>query len=161
MNLQDVIQEFKDDISICDELKLTGHVTVELFGPDGRLKQREESDNLILTVGRNMIADQLLASPSLGKPTHMGIGTSGTAPAAGDTTITNEDRNALTSKTRSTNVVTMVGDWAAGEATQTNQEAGLWDAASSGNLVGRVTYGSVAKGASDTLKVTWTWTLGT
>lgn len=143
-----------------DSIQLVGRALVELFDEEGVLKDSVESTNLILTVGKNMIADRLLASPSLGVPTHMGVGTSGTAPAAGDTTITGEDRNALTSKTRATNVVTYVGDWAAGEATATLQEAGLWDAASGGNLVGRVTFSSIAKGANDTLKVTWTWTIG-
>lgn len=142
-----------------DTFKLKGHVVAEVFGPDGKLKQREETDNLILTAGKNMIADRLLASPTLGVPTHMGVGTSGTAPAAGDTTITGETRVALTSKTRSTNVVTFVGDWAAGQATATLQEVGLWDAASAGTLDGRATFTSIVKGASDTLKVTWTWTI--
>jgi hypothetical protein len=142
-----------------DTFKVIGRVKAEVFGPDGELKAVEETDNLILTVGKNMIADRLLASPTLGVPTHIGVGTSGTAPAAGDTTITGETRVALTSKTRSTNVVTYVGDWAAGSATGTLQETGLWDASSAGNLVGRATFTSIVKGASDTLKVTWTWTI--
>jgi hypothetical protein len=142
-----------------DAFKVIGRVKAEVFGPDGELKAVEETDNLILTVGKNMIADRLLASPTLGVPTHIGVGTSGTAPAAGDTTITGETRVALTSKTRSTNVVTYVGDWAAGSATGTLQETGLWDASSAGNLVGRATFTSIVKGASDTLKVTWTWTI--
>lgn len=143
-----------------DAIRLRGFVVAEVFDAEGRLKQREETENLILTVGRNMIADRLLASPTLGVPTHMGVGTSGTAAAVGDTTITGDVRVALTSKTRSTNVVTFVGDWAAGQATATLQEVGLWDAASTGNLVGRATFTSIAKGASDTLKITWTWTIG-
>lgn len=143
-----------------DVLTLKGHVQVEVFDADGALKDSREQDNLILTVGRNMIADRLLASPTLAVPTHMGVGTSGTAAAVGDTTITGDVRVALTSKTRSTNVVTFVGDWAAGAATATLQEVGLWDAASTGNLVGRATFTSIAKGAADTLKVTWTWTIG-
>lgn len=143
-----------------DSLTLRGHVKVEVFDADGALKDSREQHNLILTAGRNMIADRLLASPTLAVPTHMGVGTSGTAPAVGDTTITGDTRVALTSKTRSTNVVTFVGDWAAGVATGTLQEVGLWDAASGGTLVGRATFTSIAKGASDTLKVTWTWTLG-
>ncbi len=143
-----------------DAIKLFGVVTAEVFNADGKLVNREVSNNLILTAGKNMIADRLLASPTLGVATHMGVGTSGTAAAAGDTTITGETRVALTSKTRSTNVVTYVGDWAAGQATATLQEAGLWDAASSGILVGRSTFTSIVKGASDTLKITWTWTIG-
>lgn len=142
-----------------DTIRLVGRVRAEVFGPDGALKCSEETKNLVLTVGKNMIADRLLASPTLGVPTHIGVGTSGTAATAGDTTITGETRVALTTKTRSTNVVTYVGDWAAGSATGTLQETGLWDAASSGNLVGRATFTSIVKGASDTLKVTWTWTI--
>lgn len=146
--------------SATDGLKVVGFVVAEVFGPDGQLKAREETHNLILTVGRNMIADRLLASPTLGVPTHMAVGTSGTAAAVGDTAITGDVRVALTSKTRSTNIVTFVGDWAAGVATATLQETGLWDAATTGNLVGRATFSSIVKGASDTLKVTWTWTIG-
>lgn len=144
----------------CDVISLFGHVKAEVFGPDGALKQSEETHNLILTAGRNMITDRLLASPTLGVPTHMGVGTSGTAAAVTDTTITGETRVALTSKTRSTNVATFVGDWAAGSATGTLQEAGLWDASSGGVLNGRATFTSIVKGAADTLKVTWTWTIG-
>jgi hypothetical protein len=89
----------------------------------------------------------------------MAVGTSGTAPAAGDTTITGDVTVALTSKSRTTNVVTMVGDWAAGSATAALQECGLKDGAS-GNLVGRATFTTINKGALDTLKITWTWTIG-
>jgi hypothetical protein len=109
-----------------------------------------------------MIVDLLLASTAGGatKPTHMGVGTSGTAAAVGDTTITGETRVALTSKARSANVITYIGDWAAGVATATLAEAGLWDASSAGNLTARATFGPMAKGATDTLKLTWTWTIG-
>lgn len=143
-----------------DSLTVKGRIELELFDESGHIKDRREFDNIITTAGRNMIADRLLAAPTLGVPTHMGVGTSGTAAAVGDTTITGETRVALTSKTRSTNVVTFVGDWAAGQATATLQEAGLWDASTGGILLGRVTFTSIAKGANDTLKVTWTWTIG-
>ncbi len=143
-----------------DKLQVVGLVKAEVFNVAGILIASEETQNMILTAGKNMIADRLLASPTLGVPTHMGVGTSGTAAALGDTTITGETRVALTSKTRSTNVVTFVGDWAAGQATATLQETGLWDQASGGILVGRAVFTSIAKGASDTLKVTWTWTIG-
>lgn len=143
-----------------DGLYVVGHVKAEVFNASGILVASEETHNMILTAGQAMIADRLLASPTLGVPTHMSVGTSGTAPALGNTTITGEVRVALTSKTRSTNVVTFVGDWAAGQATATLQEAGLHDAATAGTLVGRATFTSIVKGASDTLKVTWTWTIG-
>lgn len=143
-----------------DAIIVKGHVRIELFGSNGELKDFREIDNLITTVGRNMITDRLLASPTLGVPTHMGVGTGSVAAAVGDTTLTSEVRVALTTKSRSTNVLTLVGDWAAGSATQTNSEAGVWDASSGGSLLSRVVYSGLPKGASDTLKVTWTWTIG-
>lgn len=158
-----LIEKIKTKLSrraaVDDLVTLHGHLLVEVFDADGNRKDYREVDNLVTTVGKNLIADRLLASPTLGVPTHIGVGTSGTAATVGDTTITGETRVALTSKTRATNVVTYVGDWAAGSATGTLQETGLWDASSGGNLDGRAVYTSIAKGASDTLKITWTWTV--
>jgi hypothetical protein len=146
---------------IADSLIIAGFVVAELYDEHGVLKQREQAHNLITTVGRNQIVEQLVASPAAAtKPTHMGVGTGAVAPTVGDTTMTSEVRVALTSKTRATNVLTMVGDWAAGSATQANTEAGIWDAASAGNLLSRATFSAIAKGASDTLKTTWSWTIG-
>jgi hypothetical protein len=148
--------------SIPDDLTLRGHVRVDVYGPDGTLKDFRESDNLIVTVGKNGIADQLVASPTISKPGWMAVGTGSTAPAAGDTALGTEiDRNALTSKTRSTNVVTMVGDWAAGDATNAAlAEAGIFDASSAGTMYARATFTAINKGASDTLSITWTFTVG-
>jgi hypothetical protein len=144
-----------------DSLRLVGHVMVELIGEDGQVKEQREVNNLITTVGRNSIVDQLLASPTLGKPTHMEVGTSGTAEAVGNTTITGGfGRVALTSKLRATNVLTMVANWGAGASTGALQEAGIWDALTSGTLWSRATFTTINKGASDTLQITWTWTIG-
>jgi hypothetical protein len=137
------------------------NVQIVLRGPDGEIKQEATIHNLIVTVGKNGIADQLLASPSISKPTHMAIGTGTNAAAAGDTALQTElDRNALTTKTRSTNVVTMVGDWAAGDGTGAITEAGILDAASSGNLYSRAVFSVVNKGSADTLQIVWTYTVG-
>jgi hypothetical protein len=140
--------------------QISGHVLVELRGPDGVIKETREVDNLIVDTGRNMIMDLILASPTLTKPTHMGIGTGSTAPAAGNTALGAEiDRNALTSKNRALGVVTMIGDWAAGDGTNAAiAEAGIFDAAAAGNLHSRATFTAINKQASDTLSITWTWT---
>lgn len=149
-------------LSLADTITLKGHVRVELRDENGALKALREVENLITTVGRNNIVEQLLASPGAGtKVTHMEVGTSSTAAAVGDTTITGGfGRVALTSKTRATNVLTMVGDWGAGSSTGTLQEAGCWDASTAGTLHARATFGAIAKAAGDTLKITWTWTIG-
>lgn len=138
-----------------------GRLLLELIGPDGRVRETREVCNLVVTTGRNMIVDRLLASPALGVPTHMAVGTGAVAPALGDTALGAEiaaSRVALTSKTRATNVLTMVGDFAAGTGTGAITEAGVFDAATTGNLHMRATFSVINKAATDTLKITWTYT---
>lgn len=143
---------------------LIGSLRLELRGPDGELKAVREVGNLIVTNGRDGFMDQILASPTILKPTHMAIGTGATAAAAGDTALGAEiDRNALTSKTRAGGVVTMVGDWAAGDGTNAAiAEAGIFSQASGVDathpIYSRATFTAINKGASDTLSITWTWT---
>jgi hypothetical protein len=122
----------------------------------GKIKHIEEIYNTVTTAGKNMIADRLLASPTLGVPTHMAIGTG----TGGTTTLTTElDRNAFTTKTRSNAVVTMVGDWAAGDGTGALTEAGVFDAASAGNMHLYTSFSVINKGAADALTITWTLTI--
>lgn len=143
-----------------DGVRLRGHIHAVLRDPLGDVKQIEEVDNLITTVGRNAIVERLDSSPSTGVPTHMAIGTGATAAAAGDTTLQTElDRNALTSNTSSANVLTMVGDWAAGDGTGAITEAGVLNAASTGTLYARAVFSVINKAAGDTLQITWTFTL--
>ena len=136
------------------------NVEITLRGPDGKIKKQGKAKNLIVTTGVQAIVDQLLDAPALAVPSHIAVGTGTTAAAAGDTTLQTElDRNALTSKNRSGAVLTLVGDWAAGEATGDLTEAGIFNASSSGTLFSRVVFGAYDKEALDTLQITWTWTL--
>lgn len=141
-------------------IALRGHITAVLRDGDGRVKQTVETDNLITTVGRNAIVERLDSSPATGQPTHMAIGTGTNAAAAGDTALQTElDRNALTSNTSSANVLTMVGDWAAGDGTGAITEAGVFNAASGPSLYARAVFSVINKAAGDTLQITWTFTL--
>lgn len=134
----------------------TEHVSFALYDQFGNLKHFDEVFNSVTTAGKNGIADQILAAPTLGKPTHMAIGTG----TGGTTSLTTElDRNALTSKTRSNAVVTMVGDWAAGDGTGALTEAGIFDAATTGNMWTYTSFSVINKGAADALTITWTLTI--
>lgn len=137
-------------------LEVRGHIAFELCHEDGTV-ERWEVDNLVTTAGKNGIADQILAAPSLAKPTHMALGTgTPSATALG----TEADRNALTGKTRSGAVVTYTCTWAAGDGTGALTEAGIFDAASAGNMWQSATFAVKNKGASDSLNATWTLTIG-
>lgn len=131
-------------------------MTATLRDENGIVKQVEQVHNTVTQVGKNMIADRLLAAPTLGVPTHMGIGTGTATATALGLELT---RNALTSKTRSTNVVTMQGDYAAGTGTGAITEAGIFDAAAAGNTLLTTGFAVINKAASDTLQIVWTLTI--
>ena len=137
-----------------DTTRQFANVRVELRGPSGELKEVREVHNTVTTAGKNGAADQVLESPTLVKANWMAVGT---GTPSGTALGTELDRNALTSKTRSSAVVTMVGDWAAGDATGALTEAGTFDQSSiGGNMWMSASFSVVNKGSSDTLKITWT-----
>ena len=149
---------------LADDALLYGSVVVEVFGPDGELKDSREVRNLIVSAGRDAIMERLDSSPTTAPPSHMAVGTGAVAPAAGNTTLGAEiattGRQALSSSTSSAGVLTMVANWAAGQATNAAiTEAGVLNAASAGTLYSRATFAAISKAAADTLQITWTYTL--
>jgi hypothetical protein len=139
-----------------EKISFIANCEIVLRDKNGKIKARRFIHNTVTTPGKNGAADQVLASPTLGKPTHMAVGT---GTPSGTALGTELDRNALTSKTRSNAVVTMVGDWAAGDGTGAITEAGIFDAASTGNMWVSASFSVINKGASDTLSITWTLTV--
>jgi hypothetical protein len=148
--------------TVGDTLPLVGRVRVELFGPDGELKEARAVDNLVVDAGKAHIADRLSTTPGGAAMGWMAIGTGSTAPAAANTALGTEiDRNATTSITDAANVVTYLGNWAAGDGTNSAiAEAGIFNASSVGTMLARATFTAINKGASDTLAITWTVTVG-
>ena len=145
---------------INDNLKLTGALTISLNG-----EVVQETDNVVVTDGKKWVADRMNNANAV--MSHMAVGTSSahpndTAPndASGQTTLGSEsDRNALTSTTVTDNAVAYVASWAAGDATAALTEAGIFDAASAGDMLARTVFSVVNKGADDTLTITWTITV--
>ncbi len=138
---------------IHDDLKLTGALTIAL---NDEIVQ--ETENLVVTAGKNWVADRMNNANTV--MTHMAVGTGTNAAAAGDTTLqTENDRNALTSTTVTDNAVAYVATWAAGDATAALTEAGIFDASSSGDMLARTVFSVVNKGAADSMTITWTITV--
>ena len=138
---------------IHDDLKLTGALTIAL---NDEIVQ--ETENLVVTAGKNWVADRMNNANTV--MTHMAVGTGTTAAAAGNTALVTEtDRNALTSTTVTNNAVAYVATWAAGDATAALTEAGIFDAASSGDMLARTVFSVVNKGAADSMTITWTITV--
>lgn len=145
-----------------DTLKITGAVSIKLLDKGGNVLETREIPNLVVSAGKTFIASSMLKTTT-NTPTamtHMAVGTSSTAPAAGDTALGAEaGRVALASSTSSANVVTYTATFPAGTGTGALVEAGIFNAASAGTLLCRTTFSVVNKGAADAMSITWTITV--
>lgn len=140
-----------------DGLYADVNMHIQLFDENGILKDERFIHNTVTTAGKNAAADQLLAAPTLGKPTHMAVGTGTPAATLLGTEIA---RVALTTKTRSGAVVTMVGDYAAGTGTGVITEAGIFDVvtANTVNMHESASFAAINKLAADSLSISWALT---
>lgn len=150
---------------LSEKVSRKGYLKAELFDSNGLLIERRHVKNVITEVGDAHVADQLSSSPGEAAMSHMAIGTSSTAAATGNTALVSAlDRNALTSRTQGAgaadNDVIYVGDWAAGDGTGAITEAGIFNSSSGGSMLCRQVFSVINKGASDTLKITWTVSIG-
>lgn len=142
-----------------DSLKVTGKVAVQIYDRDGALKEERLIDNLVVTVGKEFIASRMVGTAS-NVMSHMALGSSSTAAAAGQTALGSElGRVAISSGTASGTVATYVATFAAGTATGAVVEAGLFNASSGGTMLCRTVFSVVNKGADDSMVVTWAVTV--
>ena len=123
-------------------------------------------DNLIPTTGRAAIANNLTAvspSPASLLVNYVALGSNATTPANADTTLGTETyRNAIASRTNSSNIAYLTGFFSATETSGTYREVGLFingtGSADSGTLFSHAAV-NITKSTSETLTVDWTVTI--
>lgn len=141
-----------------DTVKTIGKLDIVLTGEDGQIKEKFTVPNLVVQTGRNYIAHRMTGGGNA-VMSHMGIGTTNTAAAIGDTTLGTETaRVSLTSGTTAANVVTYVATFNPGTPATANAitEAAIFNAGSNGEMLCRTVFDVVNKGTLDTLTITWT-----
>ena len=145
---------------INEELKLRGDVAIVLKDKDGNVKDSREIHNLVVSSGLEFICSRM-AGTSAGVMSHMALGSGTTAASSGQTDLVSilGSREALDSTSASSNTITYVSSFEAGEGTGAVTEAGVFNAASSGTMLCRTVFAVVNKAADDTMSVTWTITL--
>ena len=142
-----------------DRLSVRGDWTISVVGPDGRVKDSRDVQNLVVNDGLDWIADYaFLGCNPTTQPDGMcfiAIGTDGTAVTATDSALGAElvRETFETITTGGTGVVTYDVTFAAGVGTGAITEAGTFNDASAGTMFNRVAFSAVNKTASDTLKV--------
>jgi hypothetical protein len=154
-------------MSLIKELvKATGKLNIEITGPDGRVKESIYIPNLVVTTGKNFIANRMKDTVSgftqKLQMSHMAVGIGNTAPNVADTILDDElARVALTTAGGSVDaaVVTYAATFNPGTGTGAIVEAGIFNDATTGDMLCRTTFAVVNKGADDTMSITWTVTI--
>jgi hypothetical protein len=143
-----------------DNLSVIGTPTFILFDKFGAIKQQFTQPNLVVTVGKNLIADRLIGTSSA-VMSHMAVGSSSTAPANGNTALGAQisTRVALSSPTRSNSTITYITTFVAGQSTGAIVEAGIFNASTAGIMLCRTTFPVINKEADDILTINWNVTI--
>ena len=163
-----LIPKYKNMVELSGSLSII--VTDSL---SNSIKQELYVPNLVVTAGKTFIASRMVGTVSA-VMSHMGIGTSATAEANGDTALgaeltvgggfTSYSRAALTTSSSSANIVTYSANFAANNPSAPAggavlREAGIFNAATAGTMLCRTTFPIVTKLPADALTITWTITI--
>jgi hypothetical protein len=147
---------------INENLKLSGQLNIVLKDKAGNVKETREVKNLVVDTGLAFIASRMTGT-SKAVMSHMALGSSTTAAAAGQTDLVSVlgSREALdsTTLTGSNKAVAYVSSFEAGDGTGAVTEAGVFNASSGGDMLCRTVFSVVNKGADDVMSITWTITL--
>ncbi len=148
---------------INENLKLSGQLNIVLKDKAGNIKETREEKNLVVNTGLAYIASRM-KDTTKGAMSHMALGSGTTAAAAAQTDLVSilGSREALDSTTISgtdNEKIVYVSSFEAGDATGAVTEAGIFNAATSGDMLCRTVFSVVNKAADDTMSVTWTITL--
>jgi hypothetical protein len=151
-----------------DTFKIRGSLTITHRGADGEEKSKTETHNIITNAG---IAEVTALMGNVGSPTaftYLALGSSSTAVSATDTTLTTEittgglARAAATvtqeTTTVSNDTLQLDKTWTA-TIPLTVEECGVFNDATTGDMLGHALTTTKALLASDTIQVTYKVTL--
>jgi len=140
------------------------HGIVEILRYDEQMNLVEHHtyNNLVVTTGLQWVAARL-NDPTPAVMNYIAVGTNNAAPALGQTTLSTEIYRAPVSALGgavSGNSIIYNQTIGPGDATGALVEAGIFNQASGGTMLSRVTYPILNKGSGDTIAITWTITVG-
>jgi hypothetical protein len=154
---------------------ITGHIDLVVRdGETGDIKAYRQSDNSILNGGMELLVVEAFGAngTSTGPLSHIGVGTSGTAPDGQDTgvitavpscaRVATTDIQVTGTTTTGSTVVTSTATVDAGAdsncAVSNIQEAAIYNDISAGEAFARNIFSPVTLAGTDTLDITWTFT---
>lgn len=152
-----------------EAMTVKGFVDVAVYDEFGNLKEERHYDNGITNTGFEVLADRIADHSAFtgNQVNYIGLGTGSTAFSAAQTALVTELAGGSYARQQDTDATYTSGSksfavsatFNAGVATGAITESGLFDAATTGNMVARQTFSAINVGASDSITVTWTITL--
>jgi hypothetical protein len=148
---------------INENLKLSGQLDIVLKDKAGKIKDTRTCKNLIVNSGLAYIASRMKGTDKA-VMSHMALGSSTTAPAEGQTDLismlgSRESLDSTVIEGANDHKIKYTCGFETGDATGAITEAGIFNAASGGDMLCRTKFSVVNKAAEDTMSVTWTITL--
>lgn len=150
---------------LTDKIVTTGELQIVLRDEHGNIKEQREVPNLVVTVGKNLIASRLtgVAAPVM---SHMAVGTLATTPANGDTILGAEIAGSRVALSVVGGVavaadITYIASFGPGVGTGPIVEAGIFNAASGvpsgfvNTMLCHTTFLVINKAVGDSLTITW------
>lgn len=135
-----------------DKLKLKGQITVELKNKKGKVIKKRKVNNVITNVGKGVVSGLIGNVGSETAFTYLAVGTGTTSATSGDTSLESElSSNGLSraSATVSQETTSVTDDtlqlkytWTA-TSVSTVTEAGMFNAGSGGDMLGRQTFSAI------------------
>lgn len=143
-----------------ETIKLSGQLAIVLKDKDGKVKDTRNVKNLVVNTGIAYIVSRM-KDTSKTAMSHMAVGSGTTVASASQTDLVTlvGSREALDSSTASSTNIVYECQFDAGDGTGALTEAGIFNAATSGDMLCRTVFATVNKAASDTMVITWTVTL--
>ena len=145
------------EIKAYEGLTPKGRIKFDLYDASGNLKETREINNVVVTVGKNFLADWLTQATQADYfMRYIGLGTGTAAANASDTTLQTELATRVAGTlTPASNVWQNVASFGPGVNTGAITEAGIFSASSAGTLFARQVFAVINKAAGDSLSVTW------
>ena len=145
-----------------EKMKLKGSFDVKLFGPDGKLKQHETTDNLVVDAGFDGISQRCFSTETGSASfNYISIGSGASAAAAGDTTLDNvlATQQATYAHSDGDANFSLTTTFAAGVGTGSVNEYAVQNGSPTGTLFNRALTGLVTKNAADSLQIVFAGSL--
>jgi hypothetical protein len=140
---------------------INGSLTITKTNELGIITDNRFIPNLVVTTGKNLIANRLVTNTQ--PISHMAVGSGTNTPTVNDLVLQTQigSRIALSSSTVTDNSITFTASFGAGVSAGAITEAGLFNdiTGTTTNMLSRTTFPVINKASGDSITISWVITI--